>query len=171
MPRPTSESPYLSDRAAIHDLHVRYFQGIDRGDLDQVRACFTEDVEAVYGGGSTLRGRDALIEALLPSLRSRAGEQVKVSMHFMGNLAIEMLGSNEAETETYAIAFIVTASAPADRLLMRGLRYLDRLRREGDIWRISQRQHTLDWSTEAPATFAVTQAQRVLRLPVHPSQT
>lgn len=43
-----AEIQRLVDRAAIHDLHVRYFQGIDAADRDQVRSCFTADVRADY---------------------------------------------------------------------------------------------------------------------------
>jgi hypothetical protein len=43
---------------------------------------------------------------------------------------------------------------------MRSLRYLDRLRRTQDGWRISDRIHTLDWSCQVPATF-VTVSKRI----------
>ena len=33
----------LLDRAAIHDVLNRYYQGIDQGDAGMVRRCFTED--------------------------------------------------------------------------------------------------------------------------------
>jgi hypothetical protein len=49
---------------------------------------------------------------------------------------------------------------------MRSLRYLDRLRRTTEGWRISDRAHTLDWSCEVPATFAVAVSARMgSRLP------
>ena len=154
----------LLDRAAIGDVLGRYFQGIDLGNQDQVRSCFTEDVQATYHGRSAVRGIDALIESI-PSFRKQATGEWRVSSHFMGNLNFGLLEGNVAETETYAIAFLVLAGEPADQLAMRSLRYLDRLRRVEDGWRISDRLHTLDWSCQVPATFAVTMAGRLGALP------
>ena len=154
----------LLDRAAIGDVLARYFQGIDLGSQDQVRSCFTEDVQATYHGRSPVQGIDALIESI-SSFRKQATGEWRVSSHFMGNLHFGLLEGDVAETETYAIAFLVLAGEPADQLAMRSLRYLDRLRRVEDGWRISDRLHTLDWSCQVPATFAVTMAGRLGALP------
>jgi hypothetical protein len=96
--------------------------------------------------------------------RLAAGE-LKATTHFMGNLSINRLEGDAAETETYAIAYLVRPAKPADQIIMRSLRYLDRLRRVSDGWRISERRHTLDWSCDAPATFAAALAQRVTAWP------
>jgi len=169
MPQHRIDNQYLLDRAAIHDLHARYFQGLDRGEPDQVRRCFTEDVIAFYdrgsaarpGGQAPVRGIDALMGSLITFKKQKAGEW-KVTTHFMGNLNINALEGDIAETETNAIAFLVLAGEPTDQVAMRSLRYLDRLRRTGDGWRISERAHTLDWSCQVPTTFAVTMAQRLM---------
>jgi hypothetical protein len=167
MPQDRLDLQYLLDRAAIHDLHSRYFQGLDRGEPDQVRRCFTEDVIAFYDGRSALRpggqapvrGIDALMDSLVTFKKQETGEW-KVTTHFMGNLNINVLEGDVAETETNAIACLVLAGEPTDQVAMRSLRYLDRLRRMEDGWRISERLHTLDWSCQVPTTFAVTMAQR-----------
>ena len=70
-----------------------------------------------------------------------------------------------AETETNAIALLVEPEAAADLVAMRSLRYLDRMRRQENGWRISDRIHTLDWSCQVPANFAITLAQRISVLP------
>ena len=167
---------YLLDRAAIHDLHARYFQGLDRSEPDRVRSCFTEDVIAYYDGRSALRpggqapvrGIDALMDSIITFKRQQTGEW-KVTTHFMGNLTIGFLEGDVAETETNALAFLVLAGAPTDQVAIRSLRYLDRLRRMEDGWRISERLHTLDWSCQVPANFAVTMAQRVTTRPARSS--
>ena len=172
MPQQRSEQQYLLDRAAIHDLHARYFQGLDRGKPDQVRSCFTEDIVAYYdgrsalrpGGQAPMRGIDALMDSIITFKRQQAGEW-KVTTHFMGNLNFNLLEQDVAETETNAIAFLVLAGEPADQVAMRSLRYLDKLRRGPDGWRISERLHTLDWSCQVPTTFAVTMAQRITGRP------
>ena len=83
----------------------------------------------------------------------------------MGNLNIHLLEGDAAETETYAIAYLARPGKPADQIVMRSLRYLDRLRRVNGGWRISERRHTLDWSCDFPATFAATLAQRITAWP------
>jgi len=70
-----------------------------------------------------------------------------------------------AEAETNAIAFLVEPGKGGELVAMRSLRYLDRMRRGKDGWRISDRIHTLDWSCQMPANYAITLAQRVSALP------
>jgi len=157
----------LLDRAAIHDVLATYFRGLDRGDPGQVRSCFTEDVIAHYDGRSALRpggqaqikGVDALMDSLMTFKKKKTGEW-KVTTHLMGNLNFDLLEGDAAETETNAIAFLVLPGELTDQVAMRSLRYLDRLRRMPDGWRISERLHTLDWSCQVPTTFAVTMAER-----------
>ena len=167
MPLPGPDIQYLLDRAAIHDVHARYFQALDRGQPEQLRQCFSEDVVAYYDGRSTLRpggdapvvGLDAVIDSLYTFKSQKSGDW-KVTSHFMGNMVFRSLEGDEAETETYAIAYLVLSRQPADLVAMRGLRYLDRLRRTPPGWRISERLHTLDWSCEVPVMFATTMAER-----------
>jgi hypothetical protein len=165
------ESPALRsllDRAAIQDVLAVYFQGLDRAEPELLRRCFTPDVVASYDGRSSLRpsapepvrGVEALIDSLVTFKRKRSGEW-KVTTHFMGNLNFLVLQEGLAETETYAIAFIVLPGAP-DQVAMRSLRYLDRWRRTPEGWRISERQHTLDWSCQLASDFTVAMAQRQL---------
>jgi hypothetical protein len=149
----------LQDRAAIHDLHVRYFQGIDASDRMQVRSCFTADIEAHYHGRPSVRGIDALIESIAIWSKHASGE-LKISTHFMGNLIYKRLEADVAETEINALVFLVQTTPPPDHVAMRSIRYLDRLVRDDEGWRIRERLHTLDWSCSVPAAYAITLAQR-----------
>ncbi len=164
MPRPKVNLQYLLDKTAIHEVLTRYYQGLDRGLPDQVRSCFTEDVKAYYEGRSPLHGIENLMASMNTFRRLAAGELL-ASTHFMGNFTIHVLEKDVAETETYAVAFLVRPDKPAEQIAMRSLRYLDRLRRVNGEWRISERRHTLDWSTAASATFAVALAQRLMAWP------
>jgi hypothetical protein len=83
----------------------------------------------------------------------------------MGNFNLMQLQGDAAETETNAIAFLVEPMNGVDTVAMRSLRYLDRMRRQRDGWRISDRIHTLDWSCQVPANFALTLGERVSALP------
>ncbi|MGH8639262.1 MAG: nuclear transport factor 2 family protein, partial [Burkholderiales bacterium] len=64
----------LVDRAAIQDLLMRYFRGIDSADPEQVRACFTDDVRAAYDGRTFVDGIDALMSSFL-AFRNKASGQ------------------------------------------------------------------------------------------------
>jgi ketosteroid isomerase-like protein len=158
------DNQHLLDRAAIHDVIARYFQGLDRCDPDMVRLCFTEDIRALYDERTPVRGIEAMMASMRTFKRMNAGE-MKTTTHFMGNLNFNRLEKDIAETETNAIAFLVRPGQGAGQIAMRSLRYLDKLRRAGDGWRICERLHTLDWSCEMPATFAVTLAQRISTRP------
>src|SRR5688572_60809 len=142
-----SEIRDLIDRAAIHDLHTRYFQGIDRGDPEQVGSCFTDDVRAHYDKRTPTQGLAELIGSLQNFNKLRDGS-MRISTHFMGNLIFTRLEGDVAETEMNAIAFLVEPGNGVDQVAMRSLRYLDRMRRQQDGWRISDRIHTLDWACQ-----------------------
>jgi hypothetical protein len=90
---------------------------------------------------------------------------MRITTHFMGNFSLLRLGAGVAETETNAIAFLVEPADGADHVNVRSLRYLDRMRRQRDGWRIADRIHTLDWSCQVPASFAATLAERISVLP------
>ena len=160
----SAETQYLLDRVAIQDLLLRYFHGLDRCDPAQVRTCFTADVQAHYDQRPPVKG----IEEMMRGFRTfkRIPEsKLKMTTHFMGNLNIKVLQGDVAETETNAIAFLVETDAGADVVSMRSLRYLDRMRHEEDGWRISDRIHTLDWSCQVPADFAIMLGDRISALP------
>ena len=160
----SSRFQYLADRAAIQDVLARYFQGLDRCNQQQVRSCFTEDVNVHYDKRPPVNGIEAVMAHFRTFQRMEKG-LMKVTTHFMGNLNIQYIRGDVAETEINAIAFMVE---PTDLMAMRSLRYMDRLRRVDDGWRISHRVHTLDWSCRLPTDYAVTLAQRVSALADRP---
>ena len=159
-----SEMQYVIDRCAIQDLLARYFQGIDRSDPAQVRSCFTDDVQAHYDQRLPTKGIEAFMASLQNFNKLRAGT-MRITTHFMGNFTLNRLQGDTAETETNAIAFLVEPGNAGDQVAMRSLRYIDRMRREANGWRISDRIHTLDWSCQMPVNFSITLAQRISTLP------
>jgi ketosteroid isomerase-like protein len=154
----------LLDRAAIHDVIARYYQGLDRGNQEQVRNCFTEDVCAKFDERPPTRGIAALMDSFAVFTKQQSGEW-KITTHFMGNLNFNLLDGDVAETETNAIAFLVLPGESAEQVTMRSLRYLDKLRRTKDGWRICERLHTLDWSCHVPTSFSLSVAQRLTARP------
>ena len=127
----------LCDRAAIHDVLMRYARGVDRRDLDLVAACFTAD--AAYDG--TLA--QGTIADALAALRGRLA-RYEHTMHFMGNQLIEVRGDN-ATCETYAVAYHRLSSDGPPHDLTVGIRYLDELVRQGEHWRIRRRVVQREW--------------------------
>jgi hypothetical protein len=91
--------------------------------------------------------------------------RMRITNHFMGNLVFTRIQGDAAETETNAIAFLVEPGDGGDCVAMRSLRYLDRMSRQKDGWKISDRIHTLDWSCQVPVSFTITIAQRLSVLP------
>jgi len=164
MARSSADMQYLIDRAAIQDLLARYFQGLDSCNPGQVRSCFTDDVQARYDQRTPTKGIEELMGSLQNFNKLRAGT-MRITTHFMGNFNLTRLQGDVAETETNAIAFLVEPGKGDELVAMRSLRYLDRMRRGKDGWRISDRIHTLDWSCQMPANYAITLAQRVSALP------
>jgi hypothetical protein len=156
---------YLLDRAAIHDVLARYYQGLDQGDQEKVRNCFSNDVRAKFDDRPLAVGIDALMESFSVFRNHQSGAW-KITTHFMGNLNFNLLEGDVAETETNAIAFLVLPDVPKEQVTMRSLRYLDRLRRTPDGWRICERQHTLDWSCHVPTSYSLSIGQRLKTRPV-----
>jgi 3-phenylpropionate/cinnamic acid dioxygenase small subunit len=134
----------LLDRAAIHDVLLRYARGVDRKDLDLVAACFTPD--ASYEGALA----SGTIAQALGTLRERMA-RYEATMHFIGNQLVEVHGDT-ARSETYAVAYHRLAEAGIVKLFTVGVRYLDELVRTSDGWRIRQRVVKKEWErTEALA--------------------
>lgn len=127
----------LRDRAAIHDLLMRYARGVDRRDLDLVAACFAP--EARYEGALGVGG----IDLALAALRVRM-QRYRTTMHLLANQLIELAG-DRAHCETYALVYhrLVDDAEVEDFVV--GVRYLDDVARHGDGWWIVHRTAVLEW--------------------------
>lgn len=128
----------LEDRAAIHDLTMRYARGVDRRDLDLVAACFAPD--AGYEGGLGV----GTIAVALAALRDRM-QRYRTTMHFIANQLVELDG-DRARCETYAIVYhrLEPDDEDAQDYIV-GVRYVDDLARHGDGWWIVHRTAHLEF--------------------------
>jgi len=127
----------LLDRAAIHDVMLRYARGVDRRDLDLVAACFLQD--ASYEGALA---SGTIAEALV-RLRERM-TRYDSTMHFIGNQLVELDGDT-ANSETYAVAYHRLTGDSRGKLFTVGVRYLDELIRDANGWRIRARVVKMEW--------------------------
>ncbi|MGR7002873.1 nuclear transport factor 2 family protein [Yinghuangia aomiensis] len=89
---------HLLARQEIRDVVLRYCRGVDRLDLDAVRACYHPDATDEHG--SFTGGVDAFlawIGRLLPCYT--------MTMHVVANHLVEFAGPDLARAETYGIAY------------------------------------------------------------------
>jgi hypothetical protein len=161
------------DRRAIEELHKHYFALINLGQSDRVHtevfapgaqimvgAKFDPETNTVSSGaqvsGSGANGFAAALSAInVPSAPI-------ASNHCMSQCVIELDGDT-ARSETSVNSYLVIDGEPR-RILVRGIRYLDKLVRLDTGWRIAKRLPSHDWMFEADAAFAKTKAER-LQLP------
>ena len=127
----------LADRAAIHDVVLRYARGVDRRDLALVASCFIPG--AAYDGGLG----QGTIETVLDALRQRL-ERYESTMHVIGNQLVELLGDH-ASSETYAVAYHRFTLDNVPKLFTVGVRYLDDIVRQEEGWLIARRSVKTEW--------------------------
>jgi hypothetical protein len=134
----------LIDRQAIVDVVLRYCRGIDRFDLELVRACYHEDATDEHG---TFTGtRDEYVDWVAGVLTRFTG-----TMHVVANQLVEV-DSDDARSETYGVAYH-WGEPPGDprRNFTTGFRYVDRFARREGIWRIVRRVAVREWTHVVPA--------------------
>jgi hypothetical protein len=130
------------DRAEIREVQLRYATGLDWRDFAMVHACFTEDAQASYNGIVLDAGADAIVAYV------RAVEALRSTMHSVTNVVADIDGDS-AEVETTTVAYLVRDDdGGAQTIIIRGLRYRDRMVRRGGAWLIQHRVHTPEWMYE-----------------------
>ena len=128
----------LSDRAAIHDVIMRYAMSVDQRDWKTFVECFTPDAYAEYSGVAAGPG----VEKILAHVKGI--EDKAVSTHFMENQLIEVSG-DVATVETYASSHLPWKQGEGPTFRVRGLRYESELVRQDGRWRIRRHTHGVDW--------------------------
>ena len=129
----------LADRVEIFDLVSRYCRAVDRADYAAVRAVYADDGVDHHTGFSG----DA--DGYVAWLKQRTA-QFSGTMHVLGTHIVEIDGDT-AVSETYGTAH--HWGEPVDDPALNftsGVRYLDRLRREPEGWRIAERFAVREWT-------------------------
>jgi ketosteroid isomerase-like protein len=127
----------LEDRAAIHDLVMRYARAVDRRDFAAVAACFTRD--AAYRGMLSQRDVADALRELGSSLA-----RYHTTQHFMGTQLVELRG-DDASCATYAIAHHFHDAEDGQRELTVAVVYEDELARREGAWLIRRRTARTLW--------------------------
>jgi hypothetical protein len=131
----------LLDREAIRDVLMRYSRGIDRCDRALLESVYWP--EAVDDHGSFTGKALDFIDWALGVLQT-----MDQTSHMLGNILIRLNGDC-AYVETYFEAYHRIrreSGSPYDAVL--GGRYVDRMERRGDEWRIGDRLAIYDWVRE-----------------------
>lgn len=132
----------LADRIALRDLVTRYASIPDDRNYALVDELFTEDAELV-GPGFSMSGRDQIRAAM------QAIEQYSATLHSVHNQIVAITGDH-AEGETYCVANHLHEIDGVPHKLDWGIRYKDRYRRDGRVWRIARRELCVVWEQELP---------------------
>ena len=138
----TQVAQELADREAIRDCLFRYCRGIDRLDVDLLRDVYwpgaIDEHAGFVGTGDEFIAHAA--QALSP---------LEQTTHNLGNILIEVAGET-AWSEAYFHAFhrIPGDQGPWDLIV--GGRYVDRMEKRDDVWRIAHRVVMIDWLRSYP---------------------
>ncbi len=135
------------DRIEIHDLLVRYARAVDRCDAALFAQVWAPGALVDYGGGET--GAAAWSDDLVARLRHMDRTQ-----HQISNSLVEIDG-DEACAETMCTAYHRFTESGMKLRMVVGGRYLDRLARTPDGWRIASRRYVMDWNETEPSTMQV----------------
>lgn len=135
----------LADREAIKDCLYRYCRAIDRMDADLLMSVYWEDAIDEHGN-FIARSPQEVIETTFPIIR----EKMERTTHTILNMLITIEG-DIAYCESYVMAIHRLWNAdgkPYDR--MSCSRFVDRMQRRDDEWRIRHRVVVRDWFREFP---------------------
>lgn len=135
----------LADREAIRELLLRYCRASDRADEASLAAVYWPDAHDDHLAFSGTAAE--FVAWALPNLRA-----MRFNHHHVGNMLIAIDG-RRAEAETYFLGYhSVPGEDGARRDSFSGGRYLDKLEKRGDEWRILRRLVVVDWFRELPDT-------------------
>jgi hypothetical protein len=128
----------LVAKQEIYDVLCRYCRGIDRLDLDLVRACYHPDAVDHHNGFSG--GLEEFLAWAETSLRQMDG-----TMHSICNHLVEVDGDVAvAETYVHTTHWTARPLKPSHNA-QTGTRYVDVFERREGVWRIAERWAVRSW--------------------------
>jgi hypothetical protein len=139
-------------KEAIRNLVGQYCRGADRNDLDLLRSLYWEDALDEHGYNKSNTAKEFIDR--IPEF-----ESINCVQHNVTSQMISVIG-DEAEGESYVIAYHNYMTPDGPMVMICGGRYLDRYTRRNGEWRIAHRKCTTDWghefavpSLDPPPTF------------------
>lgn len=130
----------LADREAIRECLYRYSRGVDRLDAEMIRSAYWPD--AIDQHLEFKGNAEEFIAWSFPIMRT-----MDQTMHMIGNILMTVRG-NAADVESYFYGYhrINMDGRKAD--VIGAGRYIDRLEKRAEEWRIAQRLVVTDWFRE-----------------------
>jgi hypothetical protein len=131
----------MLDKADIRECLARFCRGMDRFDKAQYLSAFWDDAEMAAGPfvGSAADCWDWAVPM------HDAGQLL--THHVLLQSTIDLEG-DAAHSETY---YQFVARNRDESVVLAGGRYIDRLERRGDEWKIALRTNMIEWATLPPA--------------------
>jgi hypothetical protein len=137
----------MADREAIRQCLYRFCRGVDRVDVDLIRSAFWPDATAEYGNFDAESADDFIAKSVAVL------QTLDMASHDLGNILIDVDG-NEARVESYVRAIQRIPKTGGGKYdYVSASRYLDRMERREDKWRIKHRSIVRDWFREFPDSF------------------
>jgi SnoaL-like domain len=135
-PRPATAEQLIA-RAEIYDVLMHYMRGVDRRNMELVRAAYHPD--AVQTNPYLGPGEWGSVEELI-TLINRNAVHIPMSMHLLANVVYEFAGDDVAIVESYLMAYQTHRDAEGEEgFRQTGSRYLDRFERRDGSWKIAKR--------------------------------
>ncbi len=134
----------LADREAIRDCLLFYCRGIDRRDADLLRQAYWPDAIDDHAMMPPMSADDFIRTAT--DVTSQA--DLEATQHVLSNVLIDVVGAT-AYVESYVQAYHRFRRENGERYdLAAGARYIDRMEKRDDEWRIARRVVKIDWLRE-----------------------
>lgn len=142
------------DEHLIRQVLLKYCQGVDRKNWEQVLGCYHED--AFDSHGAFAGSPEGLVEWMQGTHKN-----VEFSMHVLTNTTITFLGGRRARSESYVLCYKSLSSAEGDAFLAAvadggpirrtvASRFIDVLEDRGSGWRIARRDVVLEFARREP---------------------
>jgi hypothetical protein len=133
----TDEVMGFLEREKIRDCVARLARGEDRRDAALISACYWPDSTSDYG--VFIGSFDKYLSWVVPG-----SPAIPVTQHVLGQSIIDLNGSTAlVESQVTSYHRIVMGDEERDTVI--GGRYLDRMEKRGNEWRIAYRTMLYDW--------------------------
>jgi len=135
----------LLEKDEIRELiGVRYARGLDWYDLDLLKSCFHADATLDYGYFKGL----AHVWCEKRVVEGNPAELHRFHYCFPAQFAVT---GDKAEAESNSISGYRTRDGDAEKTVLFGARYFDRIERRDGVWRMAHRTVRVDFTYEAPS--------------------
>ncbi|MBT4162126.1 MAG: nuclear transport factor 2 family protein [Gammaproteobacteria bacterium] len=132
----------VADRLAIMEVVATYSRGMDRASEDILKNCYWPEAEVDYGA---YKGAANNLCERLPDAMKR----YENTQHMVSNTLIEISGAS-ARVESYLTAYHYLAQKDEPDMEMTYIsRYLDRMEKRGEVWKIAFRKVVITWHQNA----------------------